>query len=242
MFYQDKYSEIAARFSNWLEVSTTDNEHIADLSLDYINRAIGSLLLEAPRGWDYLTNDRYELVLGGSSGLECSLPVDCGVILRIYTDSNDTKKPTIYYSNEGKSSSGFRIIRAFTLASGHTGTKIEFYSSPSTTPYLKYQILVPAFTGIGVEYCAFPGELILLEAQHIRCREKGLTNEWKMVSGDYEAMLLKFKAKHQNVAEDISIEINDANGFPVCVPNYSLDKGGYGVIPINISNDTDYVG
>lgn len=240
MFYNDLYSEIAARFTNWLETSNV-SDRIADLTLDYINRGLSSLLLEAPRGWDYLTNDRYPLVLGGSSGLECDLPVDCGVILRIYTESSGTKKPTVYYANDGRTYTGFRIIRSFTVASGFAGTKIEFFSAPGFTPYLKYQIMIPAFTASSApEYCAFPGELILLEAQKIRCREKGLANEWKMISGDYESMLQRFKSKHQNVAEEVSLEINDSDGSPVFIPQHNL-HGYSNKNPYGYSNDTDYV-
>lgn len=241
MFYNDLYSEVAARFSNWLEVSTTGNDHIADLALDYINRALGSLLLEAPRGWDYLTVDRYELTLGGDTGLECDLPSDCGVVLRVYTDPTATHKPTIYYSNEGKVSNGFRMIRNFTKAAGHSGTKIKFYYAPIATPFLEYQILVPNFEGSGTEYCAFPGELMLLEAQRIRCREKGLIKEWETLKTDYNEMLDKFKQKHQNVAMDMEININDAQGVPVLIPEYGLQSGMKTRQQWGKRNDMDFV-
>lgn len=239
MFYNDLYSEIAARFTNWLETSNSSDD-IADLSLDYLNRALSSLLLEAPRGWDYLTNDRYELTLGGTSGNECTLPTDCGVVLRIFTEISGNKKPLIYYSKDGNIHSGFRFISSFSRTAGFTENKIEFFITPTTTPYLKYQKLVETFTGSGIEYSPFPGDLLLMEAQRIRCREKGLANEWKMIAGDYEAYLQKFKSKHQNMSEAMDISINDADGIPVTIPLYSMGTGAYQKPPYGSANDSDY--
>lgn len=239
MYFNDLYSSVSARFANWLEVSTTGNDYIDDLALDYINRALSSLLMEAPRGWNYLTDDRYQLTISGN---EADLPSDCGVILRVYDDSTGTGKPNIYYSNEGDISEGFRIERSFTKAAGFSADKIVFYSAPSGSVYLSYQKLIPAFTGTGDEYCAFPADILLLEAQRIRCREKGLINEWNALKADYDEMLKKFKAKHQNVAAAMNIEINDAYGNPLMLPGIGLNEGsGSPRNPYGFSNDTDYV-
>ena len=238
MFFNDLYSSVAARFSNWLEVSTTDNEHIADLALDYINRAIQSLLIEASRGWDYLTDGRYALTLGGSTGLECTLPTDCGVVLAIYCESGSSQKPLTYYSRDGKISAGFRFVPTYSRTTGLTG-KIIFFNTPATNPYLKYQIVVPDMTGSGIEFLPFPADLVLIEALRIRCMEKGLDKEWSMAAAEYERILRNFKAKHQNQSAEIGITVNDANGYPITGSFFDLAGNSVDVNRFGFSNDTD---
>jgi len=238
MFFNDLYSDVANRFNGWLSTSS-EGEFIADLALDYLNRSVQALLLEAPRGWDYLTDNRYPLTL---SGLQTSLPVDCGVLLKVFCETG-TGKPYIYYWNEGGLVQGFRFISSFSRTGGFSGVKLEFFSNPTSSVYASYQKLPEAFTGSGIEYCPFPAELLLLMAQKIRCREKGMLDEWKVLSGDYEATLSQYKAKHQNVVGGCETKMVDAFGREVVIPafglNYPCNNIGRN---LGLSNDTDYVG
>jgi hypothetical protein len=263
MFLQERYSEVAPRLINWLEVANTGNANIANLALDLLNRACASLQLEAPTGWDYLTVDRYALTLSGTSGLECALPADCGVILKVYTDPTGTEKPTIYYHKDGRINTGFKLASAFAIeglstdsgvtftpVDGFSATKIKFFYAPISAPFLRYQVLVPKFTGVTTktvgqttytrdEFCAFPGELLLLEAQRIRCREKGMVNEWKMMQPEHAAFLKKFKDQHQNVAEDFQVDVTDSQGNPLQIPEYGLGTGSAVRAPWGTRNDQD---
>jgi hypothetical protein len=233
MFFNDLYSDIAARFSNWLEVSTSDSEYITDLALDYINRAIGSLLLEAPRGWDMLTKDRYTLTIGGTDGKTAVLPTDCGSILLVYSDPNDDNIPTIrYYSGKD-----YEIDRSFSTSAGYSAS-LKFVEEVIYTMYLRYQVIPTIFTGSGTEYSPFPADLVLLSAQRIRCREKGLNNEWQALKGEYDDFLMKFKGKHQNVSECGDLGINDAAGNMIRIPTY--DMAGNNDRPVSrYGNDWD---
>ena len=231
--FSDKYSDVAPRFINWLDRKNTGNTNIPDLALDYINRAQASLAQEAPRGWIYLTKDHVELTLipasngnppGGATGLEYSIPSDCGVLLTIYVDTTVTGKPTIYYSRNGKIMFGFRFDPNFTKAGGFAST-VKFFYTPINIPYARYQVQLDKFTGVGDEYCAFPGELVLLEAQHIRCAEKGLISEWKMLESAYQDFLEKFKEKNQNISTQMQPEINDGFGNPLLIPEFGLSSG-----------------
>jgi hypothetical protein len=233
MLFSDKYSDVAPRFINWVGNKNTGNTNIPDLALDYLNRAQASLAQEAPRGWVYLTKDHVALSLipaappnpaGGATGLEYALPTDCGVPLVIYADTTLTHKPTIYYSRHGKIMFGMAFNPNYTKGAGFAAT-VKFYYTPINIPYCRYQVQLDAFTGTGDEYCAFPGDLLLLEAQKIRSAEKGLANEWKMLSASYESYLEKFKSKNQNICDAIQPELNDGMGNPVVIPEYALATG-----------------
>jgi hypothetical protein len=228
MLFSDLYSEVQPRFVNWVGNSNTGNANIPDIALDYLNRAQFSLAQEAPRGWVYLTQDHVALALAPSTtdnqGLEYYLPADIGVLLTIYVDTTLTHKPTIYYSRNGKIMFGFRFIPNFTKAAGFQST-VKFFYTPINVPYCRYQVQLPKFTGTGTEYCPFPGDLLLLEAQKIRCAEKGLTAEWQMLKGAYEDYLAKFKGKNQNVSDQMQPEINDSFGNPLVIPEFGLASG-----------------
>jgi hypothetical protein len=233
MLFSDKYADVANRFINWVGNKNTGNAVIPDLALDYLNRAQASLAQEAPRGWRYLTKDHVELSLipsagaipaGGATGLEYALPSDLGVLISIYVDTTLTHKPTIYYSNGGKIMTGFKFDPNYSKAAGFASV-IKFYYTPINTPYCRYQVQLSNFTGTGDEYCPFPGDLLLLEAQKIRCAEKGLVQEWNMLKVSYEDYLSKFKEKNQNVVDPINTTINDGMGNPLIIPEFGLATG-----------------
>jgi hypothetical protein len=233
MMFSDKYADVAARLINWLGNSNSGNSVVPDLALDLLNRAQESLAQEAPRGWLYLTKDHVELTLipaaggnlpGGSTGLQYALPSDMGVLLTIYVDTTLSGKPTVYYSRNGKIMFGFRFDPNFDKATGFSST-VKFYYTPINTPYCRYQIQLVPFIGTGDEYCSFPGNLLILEAQKIRCMEKGLDKEWQMIQGSYENYLEKFKEKNQNISSAVQPEINDGFGNPLIIPEFGLSSG-----------------
>ena len=240
MIFKDKYADIANRFNQWSECLSTGNTYIADIALDTLNRAQDSLWDDAPNGWDYLCNDHVQLSLGGATGLEVTFPADCGRVLAVYCDATGTQKPTIYYYKDGQTRNGFRFISLFDKSSGYVWSA-KFYYAPISSPFARYQVVLQDFTGTGDEYSAFPSNLLLLEAQRIRCREKGMANEWDMLKGEYESELRKFKQAHQGNNEDMSIEINDANGLPVSIGEYSLGNGSTSRQVIGRTNDRDGV-
>ena len=240
MLFSDTYTTIANRFKNWLQQSNEGAVYVADLALDYANRAQDSLEMEASRGWNYLTADRVALTLGGSTGLECTLPTDCGVLLAVYHDANGDYKPDMYFYKDGKIVAGFQFTDTFAPTTGHA-RKIKFYYAPTGVPYCRYQKILADFTGTGTEYSFFPGQLLLLEMQRQRCIEKGLLNEYKSIDAEYTKQLRKFKEQHQNCAEAMEIDINDANGLPVSIPEYGLGAGTRQRQLFGRRNDYDHV-
>jgi hypothetical protein len=119
---------------------------------------------------------------------------------------------------------GFRFDPNFDKATGFSST-VKFYYTPINTPYCRYQIQLAPFAGTETEYCSFPGNLLILEAQKIRCMEKGLDKEWQMIQGSYENYLEKFKEKNQNISSAVQPEINDGFGNPLIIPEFGLSSG-----------------
>lgn len=238
MFLTDKYADVAARYKSWLQMQNV-GKYIPDLTLDYLNRAKDAIWGKPVRGWDYLTVDYVPLALGGSTGLEITFPADCGKVLAVYVDNNADHRPDIYYYFAGKIATGMQFISSFDKATGYTW-KAKFYYQPTGTPYVRYQQKVADFTGTGDEYCPFPGNLLLLEAQRIRCLEKGLLKEWQALQADYQDQLKDFTQQHQGNNEEQVIEINDMNGLPVSIPEYGLASGTRNRQMFGRKNDFDY--
>jgi hypothetical protein len=238
MFFKDTYSQIAARFKAWLQ-NDNSNDFVQDLALDYLNQAKDSLLGRPVRGWDYLTVDYVPLALGGSTGLEITFPAEAQKIIAIYTDPSGIRKPAIFYVKDGRAPNGGEFISVFNKASGFVWS-FKFYYQPTGAIYVRYQKALEDFTGTETEYSPFPGELLLLEAQRIRCRDKGLTPEWKMLKEDYDEKLKNFTMQHQGNNEDAYIENLDANGLQINIPEYTLSSGTKQRQMFGRRNDLDY--
>jgi hypothetical protein len=232
MLFADTYESIAASFDAWIESSQE-----GELSLEYANRAQDSLLNEAPRGWDYLTKyDR--LTLGGTSGLEATLPADIGVLLQVYSDTDEDGKPDYWYYRNGEIHEGFRFLSGFTKAAGHS-TSIQFYMAPLEPLFAKYQARLEDFDGEGTEYSFFPKNLVLRKMQHLRCLDKGLLNEWKVFEADFSKELELFKDKYQNIVEAMELSVKDSRGRSITMPGYSVNGVGPGRRLIGKTNDQD---
>jgi hypothetical protein len=234
MLFSDLYSEINPRFVAWLGATSQGSGVLAgSIALDYINRAQSSLEKEAPRGWTHLTKDHVELSLipaaggnpaGGSTGLEYSLPSDCGLPLVIYCDTTMSGKPTFYYNRNGKIMSGFRFDPNFDKASGFSST-LKFYYTPINTLYIRYQIVLSKLIGTGTEYLPFPGEIMLKLAMKMRSSEKGLLKEWQAQNADFQDQLESFKEQYQNPVSFVQPELNDGMGNPLIIPESNLATG-----------------
>jgi hypothetical protein len=235
MLFSEKYADIASDFNNWVQAE--GSTYTPDLALRYLNRAQNVLWLNPVNGWDYLIVDRVALTIG--TDLVATLPTECRKVVAIYVDMNADGKPKIYYYKDGRIMFGFRFTDTFDMSTGHVFS-VKFYYSPiGGQAYLKYQKTLVDFTGTGDEYSFFPAELLLLCAQVIRTREKGLIEEWKVLNSEYVRLLKDFKAQHQHNCEEISVEINDANGTPLIIPSYGLAVTGATKPPYGFKNDFD---
>jgi hypothetical protein len=239
MVFSDKLSDIAPSFESWCDSSSTGGEYITDLTVEYANRAQEALWFDPPMGWDYLTKTA-ELTLGGTSGLEVTLPADFGVLLQVYSDTDRDGKPDYYYFKDGRLLEGFKFNDAFTKAAGHVFS-LQFYQSPMMPLFAKYQAKLEKFEGSEEEeYSFFPKNLLLRKMQHLRCLDKGMLDEWKALSVDFERDLAKFKSQHQNIVASPEMQLNDASGSPVYIPRYSVISGGSGSARvIGKTNDED---
>lgn len=238
MIFSDLYSEVASDFTNWVQAEGSSST--PDLALRYLNRAQNVLWSNPVNGWDYLIVDRVPLVLGGDTGLEVTLPTECKKIIAVYIDNNGDYRPDIYYYKDGRLVFGFQFTANFDKATGQAH-KIKFYYAPAGQPYVKYQKTLADFVGGETpEYSFFPGELLLLCAQSIRTREKGLVQEQQLIDLEYRKLLKEFKAQAQHNCEDYGIEINDANGMPINIPDFRMGSGTMTRQVYGIRNDMDY--
>jgi hypothetical protein len=235
MLFSELYSDIANDFNNWVQAE--GSSYTADLALRYLNRAQNTLWMNPVNGWDYLIVDRVALTIG--TDLVATLPDECRKVIAIYVDMNADGKPKIYYYKDGRIMFGFRFTDTYSAAAGHAFSVKFFYSPIGGTAYLRYQKTLPDFTGTGNEYSFFPGELLLLCAQVIRTREKGMIQEYSVLDKEYRHLLKDFKQQHQHNCEEISVEINDANGTPIIIPTSGLAVIGATKPPYGFRNDMD---
>jgi hypothetical protein len=233
--FADTYSDLALTFNEWLDNSPTGGEYVTNLTLDYANRAQDSIWSEPANGWTLLTRSEKLTI----ANLIATLPTGCGLLIHVYSDCDSDGKPDFYYFKDGRLIDGFKFIPGFTKASGHTRS-IQFFQAPNEPIYCDYQVKLDAFAGTSTEYMFFPKSIMLGKMQYLRCLDKGMLNEWKALSAEYEKELSRFKSQHQNVGEMPGITINDSWGKEVVIPRHNLnyDSGGRGRIT-GSTNDRD---
>lgn len=233
--FADTYSDLALTFNEWLENSPTGGDYVSDVTLDLANRAQDSLWSDPPNGWALLTRSEQLTI----SSLVATLPAGCGILLRVYSDTDEDGKQDKYYFKDGQLIEGFKFIPAFTKAAGHS-TTIQFYQSPDEPIYCDYQIKLDAFAGTGTEYLFFPKSLMLGKMQYLRCLDKGKLDEWQAHSAEFEKELKRFKAQHQNPVEYPGIVVRDSIGKEIFIPRYDLSSGvNRGGRMVGSTNDRD---
>jgi hypothetical protein len=233
--FNDLYSDLAASFNQWLSNSPTGGQYVADITLDYANRAQDSLESDPAQGWTLLVRSEKLVV----TNLVALLPSECGILIHVYSDSDEDKKPDRYYFKDGRLIDGFKFIPEFDKAHGHT-LSIQFFQAPIEPVFCDYQIKLEALTGTGTEYLFFPKNLMLGKMQYLRCLDKGLPKEWEALRAEFERELARFKSQHQNGVEMPGITVNDYAGKEVYLPRHNLSGGmGTGGRLVGSTNDRD---
>ena len=233
--FADTYSGLAATFNEWLENSPTGGDYVADITLDYANRAQDSLWSDPATGWTLLMRSEALTI----SNLVASLPSGCGLLVHVYSDDDSDGKPDRYYFKDGRLIDGFKFVPGFAKATGHTRS-IRFFQAPIEPVYCDYQVRLDAFAGTGTEYLFFPKNLMLGKMQYLRCLDKGMLNEWKAIEVEFEKELKRFKNQHQNTTEAPDITVKDFAGKEVFLPRYDLSGGvTRGGRVVGSSNDRD---
>ena len=94
--YTETYADVLARFKEWMTDRDNVGDYVADIALDYINRANQTLWGRA--FWDDLMAHQ-ALTL---SGAVATLPSDYGRIYCVYHDQDADGKPDWYYYKDGR--------------------------------------------------------------------------------------------------------------------------------------------
>ena len=230
----DLYSEVSARFKEWIPRSN-EGDYVTDIALDYINRA--NRKLNGYRPWKLLLIKRSSLTLSSRSA---SLPAACLRIWRCYEDNDNDGRPDIlYYENSVHTPEGYYITETYAKATGITRA-ITFYLSPSSTPYIDYVQILPDFTGNGIEYLFFPGELLLAQAKLLYLEDDGRSS-----SEEYKMIFNRFQEEERDFTQlqaenfDMRMDVKDDRGHIVNVEDYSLNGGTESYNRSRYENDVD---
>jgi len=222
-YFSDTYAnDLRLPLLDWLSQSTK-GQNVADLVLSLANRAQRNLWAKKP--WSDLATDVSVVVDSTASYV---FPADFGRIIQIWGNLDGTGVPSYWYYEGFNLESGYKLRDLWTKATGHSW-KITFNYAQPTSVAMVYQRLLEDFVGTGTEYLFFPANLLLLECQKIKTREKGLGDEWKMANAAFEDEYKDFCNAHQWVNQDSRARINDANGAQVFMENYSCDGSMSGV-------------
>ena len=216
-FKSTLFSDLQLRLKSWLQIDD-ESSFITSTSLDLLNRAQNWLIMYKP--WSKLLK-RSALTLADKNA---SVPSDFAYELKLYSKpSGATGAPDIYYTRENKYERGYEINDGFTKAAGHAEV-ISFYQVPSWPVYLEYIRTLDDFTGEGVEYSFFPGELILAVAKVIHAEEMGglTTGEVAQLRDSRQLLLDAYVSSSQYNNGDLSMHVNDAIGNPIEIDDYTM--------------------
>ena len=222
-YYNETYANIENRLNDWLQVS---GGSVSNLALDLLNRAQDSLW--EFDNWQQLVKEQ-DLTLTDNA---CSLPADFGKVIAVGHDSDgDGKMDFWYFQDSPHADTGYKIRDTFTKAAGHSWT-ITFFTSPSNTVTLIYQVVLSDFEDSETaEYSFFPADLLLLEAQYIHLVDSGQVdaNEHKaLVSRRWEKLTDYWQA-HQYRNVDMRMVQLDTHGDPIATEQYSMDGASDGL-------------
>lgn len=220
-YFADTYTQIKNRFLDFLKGErSNDGGNVADVTLDYANRAQQSLWQR--REWCYLVKEQ-SLTL---SGLTANLPTDFGRVVLVGHDSDGDGKPEYFYFANGGRQNGYKIRDAFTKASGHVFT-MTFFIAPSSTPVLYYIKKLDDFTGEGTEYSYFPAELMLMKMEELYLIDAGLVgNDLAAVQTAFKREVRDYEQAHQYTNAEMMMRQLDAYGREINNDGYALD-GNY---------------
>jgi len=208
------YSEIEPRLADWLQ---NTGGSVSDLPLDLLNRS--QHRIEGERQWSYLTVEA-TLTLSGTSA---TLPADFGKLIALGLDPVGNGRISWFFVNRGKEERWYKIIPAFSKATGHAWT-IKWETAPSSSPVIRYQKRLVDFVGTGTEYSFFPGELLLRTAQMIRIVEKGLSGpEMRAITDDRDRLFHDYKQAHQYEDAPMDMVQIDEAGNDLSMDIVSLD-------------------
>lgn len=221
-YLSDLYSTLANRLSDWMTDAKDTGGNVTSRVLDLINRAQDRLWFE--RKWSGLVK-RAALTL--SSGRTYTLPSDCGIILRVYHDTDSDGRPDWdYYEDSPDTARGYYVNASFAKATGWTRT-ITFLASPTHSPYVKYYAKLADFAGTGTEYLFFPANLMLATAQLIHLEEGGLSADdaYKALSGYWQREIVNYAQLTQYENPEQRMIGLDDEGTQIENDRYSLSEG-----------------
>lgn len=230
------YADLKKRLTDWLQVG--DGE-VVSVPLDLLNRGQDKIISE--NAWsDMMLTTPLVKISGEERAYQ--LPSGMATFTIISSDSDEDGKPDKYFYSKARVYNGYNIEDRFTKATGHSHVAI-FYIDPPYVPNVYYQKKLEDFTDqvTSDQFSLFPGELLIRAAQSIHIEETGLTGPVMQVLLDsYDKHLENYSAGHNNVNQDLRMEILDYAGRPISTESTSLmgdfDGDGFG---LGFDNDVD---
>lgn len=218
-YHKETYSaNFRPQMLDWL-VNAGRGKNVEDAVLSLAIRAQNDLWEEKP--WRNLVKD----VTLDLSSLSYTFPDDFGRIVDIWGNLDGTGVASYWYYEGDNYERGYKLRDSFTKAAGHSWV-ITFFFEQSADTNMRYQAVLPDFTGEGTEYLYFPANLMLLKAQEINTREKGDIKEWQMIDKALGEALRRYSNANQWVNFDPGPRVNDRYGNEIMPSQYSLNGSG----------------
>lgn len=204
---------------DWLRVSGT-GKNVQDKALSLANRAQWNLWAKKP--WTNLTTKVQISLVDGSY----TFPDNFGRLVEMFADLTGTGTEDYWYYQGSDYEHGYDLTDSFTNAAGHSWV-ITFNYAQQSSVYMRYQRNIEKFTSSQeTQYSFFPANLVLLEAQKIRIREKGNSKQYQLAKDGFDEAFKDFSNATQWINFDSTPRMNDRYGQEIQGGSYSLDGSG----------------
>lgn len=218
-YNNETYTNLKNRLNDWLRVTGGD---VTSLPQDLLNRGQNKIQEEEP--WSQLMIDAAMSAVSGEAKTY-AFPSDMVCYKLIgYDNDSDGKPDQYFYRHSQRVAEGYRVENRFDISTGQSLVAI-FYQNPSYPPIVRYQKQLEDFddTEETAQYSYFPGELLIRAAQLIHVEETGLTGvAIDAIKTSYNDLLMRYKANHQYVNNDLRMEILDNGGSLISTESTSL--------------------
>lgn len=204
---------------DWLRVSGT-GKNVTDKALSLANRAQWNLWAKKP--WTNLTSKLEITLVDG----EYTFPDNFGRLVEMFADLTGTGTRDYWFYEGCDYGHGYELNDSFTNKSGHSWV-ITFNYEQQNSVYMRYQRSLEKFTtSDDTQYSFFPANLVILEAQKIRTREKGNEKQYRLAKDGFDEEFKDFSSATQWINYDATPRINDRYGNEIFGSSYSLNGGG----------------
>lgn len=225
-YLNETIESVSNRFKVWMPCSNVTDD-IADLTIDYLNRA--RQWLESQKWSLDQLKTVVSITLNDSNQYDC--PANLKTILEVYSDSTISGFPDIqFYEDHNDVAQRYTKLFVHDTATGGYWT----LTFPGTSPYLsslkmKYARFLDDYTGEGTEYSFFPGELLLRTGQKLFNEDSRLDDEQaQIIARSHAEMLFNYEKSIERNNQIPDLTPKDSFGRPIHIQGYALDGGSAG--------------